>query len=219
MDKFSSLFTEVLGDFNARSTSWWIDDKTTTVGSHLEAFTSFHGLQQLMSLPTNILPDSTFCINFIFNDQPYLVASSGVHPTLHPNCRHQILHYKFNLSIEYPPPYERLVWDYEKANSESIKNFIEIVNWEAMFANKNVHEQVNIFNKILMNIFLNFTPNKKVIFDNKIPLVKTKINWKNGIYKTYVKMVVPTSSTMNLKLQLNLSQKFLTKEKRSTMTS
>ena len=37
VDKSSSLFTVILGDFNARSTSWWVDDKTTTVGTCLEA--------------------------------------------------------------------------------------------------------------------------------------------------------------------------------------
>ena len=37
----SSLFTIILGDFNARSSSWWKKDKnkTTAEGTHLEALT------------------------------------------------------------------------------------------------------------------------------------------------------------------------------------
>ena len=42
----NSLFAIILGDFNARSLSWWKEEKTTTEGTHLEAFTS---LPQLSS--------------------------------------------------------------------------------------------------------------------------------------------------------------------------
>ena len=33
----NSLFTLILGNFNARSSSWWKEDRTTTEGSQLEA--------------------------------------------------------------------------------------------------------------------------------------------------------------------------------------
>ena len=36
--------------------------------------------------------------------------------------------------------YERLVWDYNKANAESIKKSIDFVNWEVMFINKSIHK-------------------------------------------------------------------------------
>ena len=42
----NSLFAIILGDFNARSLSWWKEDKRTTEGTHLEALTS---LPQLSS--------------------------------------------------------------------------------------------------------------------------------------------------------------------------
>ena len=44
-----------------------------------------------------------------------------------------------------------------------------------------------------MNIFSNFIPNKLVTFNDKDPTwwmapnLRNKINWKNGIYKEYVK--------------------------------
>ena len=38
-----------------------------------------------------------------------------------------------------------------------------------MFSYKNVHQQVNIFNKTIVNIFSNFIPNKLVTFDDKDP--------------------------------------------------
>ena len=111
---------------------------------------------------------------------------------LHSNCHHQITYCKVNLHIEYPPPYEHLVWDYNRANVEGIKKSIESVNWEVIFNNKSVHKQLSIFNEILMSIFSNFTPNKFVTFDDRYPpwindFVKSKIEWKNQLYKIYSK--------------------------------
>ena len=71
--------------------------------------------------------------------------------------------------IVYPPPYERLVWDYKRANTDAIISSINQVDGEFLFINKNVHQQVSIFNKTLMNIFSNFIPNKYVIFNDKDP--------------------------------------------------
>ena len=102
-------FTIILGGFDARSKSWWADGTTSPEGTDIDSLTTVHGLQQLISEPTHLLPNSLSCIDLIFTDQPNLVVDSGVHPSLHPNCHHQIIFCKFNLMIKYPPPYERLV--------------------------------------------------------------------------------------------------------------
>ena len=175
----NSLFTIILVDFNARSSVWWIRDKTTIEGTQLENLTSVHGFHQLISQPTHILPQTSSCIGLTFTDQPNLIVDSGVHPSLHSNCHHQITYCKLKLNIEYPPPYKRLVLDYNRANVEGIKKSIESVNWEVMFNNKSVHKQVSIFNEILMNIFSNFTPNKLVTFDDRDP------PWMNDFVKSF----------------------------------
>ena len=72
-----------------------------------------------------------------------------------------------HLNIEYPLPYERLVWDYRKADINSIRKTLK-VNWEFLFQNKNVHEQVLILNKTLLNVFSNFVPNKIIFLMTKI---------------------------------------------------
>ena len=68
------------------------------------------GLQQLISEPTHLLRNSLSCIDLIFTDQPSLAVDNGVPPSLHPNCHHQIIYFKFSLVIKYLPPYECLVW-------------------------------------------------------------------------------------------------------------
>ena len=131
-------FTVISGDFNARSASWWPSDKTTIEGTRIEALSSIHGFHQVITEPTHILPNSSSCIDLIFTDQPNLVIDSGVHPSLHINCHHQIVYSKLNFKIIYPPPYQRLVWNYDKADKKCIERSIDSVNWEILFSNKNV---------------------------------------------------------------------------------
>ena len=57
----------------------------------------------MISEPTHILPRSVSCIDLLFTNQPNMVLNSGVHPSLHANCHHQIIFAKVNLKIDYPP--------------------------------------------------------------------------------------------------------------------
>ena len=169
INMLKSSFTVILGDLKARSQSWWSDDITSYEGSHIDCLTTTYGFHQLISVPTHLLPNSSSCIDLIFTDQPNLAADGGVHPTLHGNCHHQIIFSKFNLMTEYPPPYEQLVWDYKKANIDSILKAFEKIDWTFLFSNKSVYQQVKILNNTLMNVFPNFTPNKSVTFNDKDP--------------------------------------------------
>lgn len=178
--KSSPLFPIIFGDLSARSISWWVADHTIVESTHLKAMTSFHGFQQLIFAPTYILLNSTSCTDHIFTDKQNLVVDSIFHSNFH----HQIAYCKFNLNIEYLSPYKKLTWDYKRENSENIRKFIELLNWDAKSVNKNVQNQINIFNKLLRYFFCNFIPNKNVTFDNKdLPLmnelVKWKLKWKN----------------------------------------
>ena len=185
----NSLFTIILDDFNARSSTWWKEDKTTTEGTHLEALTSLHNFDQLISEATHILSISSLCIDLIFTNQPNLVVNCGTHSTLNTKCHHQITHCKLNLSIKYPPPYKRLLRNYKKANTESIRKSLESVNWKTLFNNKTVNKQVSVLNETIINNFSNFVPNKRVTFDDSDPCwmndyIKNKVKWKHQIYKT-----------------------------------
>ena len=113
-----------------------------------------------------------------------LSVNSGIHITFHPNCHHQIVQRKFNLNIFYPPPYQRLVWDYKKAEASSIRKALDLVNWEKLFRNKNIDLQVSIFNEAILNIFTNFVPNKIITCNEKI---KSKGKSKNH-EKVYIKI-------------------------------
>ena len=58
-----------------------------------------------------------------------------------------------------------------------------------MLSNKDVHQQVNVLNSIILNVFSNFSPNKIITVDDRGPpwmseFIKSKIYCcNNSIYK------------------------------------
>ena len=88
-------------------------------------------------------------------------------PLSPPNCHHQIIHCKINLQVEYPTPYQRHVWNYAKANKDTILCAFQNVDWYRLFANKTVYQQVNLLNDIALNVFTNFAPNKVITCDDR----------------------------------------------------
>ena len=85
---------------------------------------------------------------------------------------------KFNLIIFYPPPYKRLVWHYQQANTDLIKRATELFDWEKSLSNLDVNKQVSVFNETIMNIFENFIPQETITCNDKDP------PWMNKQIKT-----------------------------------
>ena len=52
-------FTILLGDFNARSKSWWVHNITNSKGTKIESISSQYGFSQIISEPTHILQNSS----------------------------------------------------------------------------------------------------------------------------------------------------------------
>ena len=105
----------VIGDYNAKSNNWYKLDKTSFEVSTIESIVSQFGLHQLINEPTNLFQNSSSCINLIFTSQANLVAESGVHLSIHPNCHHQLVFAKFN------SPYLRKVWHYKEVTADLIE--------------------------------------------------------------------------------------------------
>ena len=90
-----------IGDFYAKSKNWYSQDKTSFGGKTIESITSQFGLYQLINEPTQLLENSSLCIDLIFTSQPSCLVELGVHPSLHPNCHHQIVFVKFNSKVTF----------------------------------------------------------------------------------------------------------------------
>ena len=131
-------------------------------------------------------------MDLLFCSQSNLVVESGIHPSLHPNCHHQIIYAKFKLKVYYPPPYEREVWYYQNAGSNTIKKAITDFSWERVFECFSVDEEVSLFNKTIKNILSNCIPHEIITIDDRDPPwfsknVKSLIDEKNKAWRLYVR--------------------------------
>ena len=157
------------GDLNCRSSMWWFEDIEQPEGTALDELMETNGLYQLFEEPTNIRNEGCSCIDLIITDQPSMFIDYGVHPSLDEHFQHQIIHGKLNVSLPFPPPYERKVWDHSKANVQMIIESINKINWTACFDGLNPTEMVEIFTNSLSEIFSEYIPNKVVKFDDRDP--------------------------------------------------
>ena len=171
----------ITGNFDAKLSNWSPNGTATAEGVQLDYLTLLYGMKQVITEPTHVLENSSSCIDLIFSNQPNLIMDSGVHPTLHSKCHHQIIYAKLNLKIEYPPPYTRKIWNYSRSETDLINHSIESFDWSKLFSGKNVYEQVELFNEILLNIFHNFIPNKTIVCDDRDP------PWMNDVIKKMIK--------------------------------
>ena len=82
-----------------------------------------------------------------------------------------------------------MIWNYKKANVDCIRK-LGFISFHCGFvlSRKNVHQQVQYLNEILMKVFYNYIPNKRITIDNKDPPwmndeIKIKINYRNTFYQ------------------------------------
>ena len=62
----------VIGDFNAKSSNWYLNCKTSFEDSQIE----FLALSQVTNEPTHILGNSNSCIDLIFTSQPNMIIET-----------------------------------------------------------------------------------------------------------------------------------------------
>ena len=168
-------------------------DINTIESTKIDTVTTSYGLQQLVTRLTHLLANSSSCIGLTFADQASLIVDCGIHSPLHPNCHHQIVYCKLDLKIVYLPPYQRQVWDFKRANIDSVRKAIKIIHCHFMLLIKNVHEQVSTVNTTLMNIFSNYIPSKYITVGDK------DCSWMTGTSKNKI----------NLKKSLSRSKNFI----------
>ena len=103
------FLTVMIGDFNAKSSNWYLNDVTSFEGSQIEFLASQFAMSQVINEPTNILDNSKSCIDLMCTSQPNLITDSGVHPSLYSNYHHQIIYPELDLKVFDPRPYEKTV--------------------------------------------------------------------------------------------------------------
>ena len=151
-----SDFVKLIVNVNAKSRSWSNHDiiKRSTFGFSTDIVQH----EVIDDGSTHILENTSSYIDLIFTNQTNIVLDFGVHSSLHPKCHHQIIYSKL---CE--------IWYYNKAETDLINRSIENADWSNLFLCKNVHEQMEIFNQTIQNIFYNFISNKTILRDDRRP--------------------------------------------------
>ena len=124
-------------------------------------------------------------------DQPNLFIESGVHPSLDSHCQHQIIYGKLNISSPTPPPYERVIWDYSKAETSKIRDIINSIDWNMLFYDLGSEEMAEVFTGVLHSILSSYIPNKTIRCNDKDPPwitkeLKSAIKRKHRVYRKFV---------------------------------
>ena len=201
LSNFSNLYTKIkaenpfatffTGDFNAHSQFSWPDGDTAPEGMKIEYLLTSLGLSQVISEPTNFEPNKNpSCIDLVITDQPNLILDSGTRVSLDPYCHHQIVYCKINLRIP-PPPFDRKIWHFNRANSAAIKRSMNNFPWrQHLNVNTDINWQVKTFAAIIIKH--TFIPNDTKRNVPRDPPwitrpIKTFLNRENRLFKNYKK--------------------------------
>ena len=94
---------------------------------------TLYGMKQLISDRTDVSQHSSSCIDLIFVEQTNLVINSSIHPSLHRNCCYHVIIVKLKFC------------NYRK-ETDLINRKIDQFDWFNLFLDKNINEQVILFN-------------------------------------------------------------------------
>ena len=220
----SPYISILIGDFNAKSSSWW-GDYDDYQGISLNHLTTSHGFQQLINEPTHLRPNTNpSCIDLIFISEPNLAHNFGVRPSLASQCHHQIIYLSINFEIFFPPPYKRKIWNYNECEYAKIQNALSSVNWNNMFVNKTSNEQVSFLNTCILNAFENFCPSKIITCNDKdapwmTDNIKHHLKDKTKLYRKYIKNGLKDDDKIRLDEKLNYCRMLIDRAKQSYLSN
>ena len=164
---------------------------TTSEGREIKNLIRSLNLSQLISEPTNFEPNKNpFCIYLVITDQPNLILDCGTRASLD-FFSPEITYCKVNFNIPSPPPFERKIWHYDRANIPLLKrSMFKFPRLQHLNINQDPNWQVKTFTKFFKNIMANFLPNEiKGIIPRDPPWItkplKTMLNRKNRFFKNY----------------------------------
>ena len=119
----------------------------------MDEISCHHGLQQIINSQSHILPNTASCIDLIFISQHNLIIDCWNRASLLPRCHHQIIFTKINFQVHCPPSYERLIWDYPKANINCIQRSLSQIDGKKSMANLNVYNLPSARTEPLQSFF------------------------------------------------------------------
>ena len=119
------------------------------------------------------------------------MSDSGVRSSLDQTCKHQITYCKLSIKSPRIPASKRLVWHYDKANSDLMNRAISDYQWD-FHLNKlpNPNSQVKFLNKTILNKITNFVHSSSIMSNIREPkwvtrYIKNLLRKQEQFYKKY----------------------------------
>ena len=143
----------------------------TREGPKLYSLTSPNGLPQSNNEPTHIQTSSSSCNDLIFTDQPNLLVNFGIHISFHPIVIIKL--FTLALILIFPNIYHinnQLKWEYQKADSQSLRKELGLLNWQLLFDQKDINVKIVPFIETILNVFRNYIHYKYITFVDKSPV-------------------------------------------------
>ena len=123
-----------------------------------------------------------------------------------------------NISVPYPIPYKRPIWEYSKACLLKIKTILTSNDWENEFRGLSTNKVTDLFTSKLHSILSQCIPNKTIKCHDKDPpwfnsQIKTAIKRKHRVYSKYLKHGRKPEDWNEVKVVCNESSKMITAAK------
>ena len=154
----------MIGDFNLDSVNWHLNSSSNSTHSHFLNLFNDLGLTQLVQTAThkhNIL-------DIFLTDSPYMVEDINVHdPGSFIHSDHSSITFGIKAFLKIPKSKTRTVYNYKKANWDSLNRSLSRFDWEHILSQADIHYSWDIFkNKIIS------------LCDIHIPKIKVKESYQ-----------------------------------------
>ena len=83
---------------------------------------------------------------------------------------------KMDFNVNHPPPYTRMVWNYDIGDVTKIKKCLYDIDLNMKFLGLSVNHKVNFLTRNILNILSNYCPHKYItVSDKDAPWMTTDI--------------------------------------------
>ena len=127
-----------------------------------DLFESF-GFKQLIDIPTRITLNTISLIDLIFTNKIDDIICHGTLPKI---ADHEGVIVSLNTKSKKIKQNSRIIYDYQNADEDGLRNYIEANDFENTVFNLPIPNQTEMFTQILQDAFAKFVPSKTVHIRN-----------------------------------------------------
>ena len=153
-----SYITCVVGDFNAKLSTWWNGQPSDVHGVVLSSLMYDHGLAQMVEGPTRFSSSSASQLDLIFIDNSDAVSDCLVLPPIADHCP-TLLQLQLNvmsLSPQRKGPCKS--WNFKLADFPGLNNFLKSVDWSPVYTTPDASAALTLWENILVSSMEQFIP-------------------------------------------------------------